>query len=96
MMNALWNINRIERLYPWSGESPAIEMPGSMTAEECNAHASACAAKAAMAQDDSVAMEFLTLAAHWRAMGAREIFLGSIEHSIDPTDALSRPADPRI
>ncbi|MGZ6037957.1 MAG: hypothetical protein ACXWKR_04765 [Phenylobacterium sp.] len=50
-----------------------------MTAEECNERASACAVNAKLAVSEPVALEFLRMAAQWRAMAERSIFLGSIE-----------------
>jgi hypothetical protein len=49
-----------------------------MNAEECNSRANACAANAAIAPVESVALEFLRLAAQWRAMALRENFLGQL------------------
>ena len=56
-----------------------------VTPEECHQRAAECAASATMSQDASVASEFMILAAHWRAMAFREIFLG---HVMDPTEAI--------
>ena len=56
-----------------------------MTSEECHQRAAACAASADMSRDRSLASEFMTLAAHWRAMAVRELFLGPVA---DPADAL--------
>lgn len=53
-----------------------------MNAEDCNRRAAACAANAALASTEVVSLEFLRLAAHWRAMAVREIFLGVLD---DPT-----------
>ena len=47
-----------------------------MDALECNKKARECAASAAIAPVESLALEFLQLAAQWRAMAAREDFLG--------------------
>ena len=53
-----------------------------MNAMECNERAAECAAKAALAPVESVALEFLRLAAQWRAMAVREdLLLGS---ALDP------------
>jgi hypothetical protein len=49
-----------------------------MTAEDCNRRASECAANAAIAPVESIAIEFLTLAAQWRAMAVREHALGNL------------------
>ena len=57
-----------------------------MTAEECHARAAACAANAAVATSQSLSLEFLAMAAQWRAMAVRDIFLG---HLGAPMDALS-------
>jgi hypothetical protein len=46
-----------------------------MTANECLERAALCAANAAAATNDTVAVEFLTLAAKWRAMACRGISL---------------------
>jgi len=48
----------------------------------------ACAAKAADAQAESIALEFLKLAAQWRAMAVRENFLGQLGDALaTPTSA---------
>ncbi len=52
-----------------------------MNAKECNQRASDCADNAAVSADESVAQEFLRMAALWRAMSVRQIFLG---HVADP------------
>ncbi len=49
-----------------------------MNAKECNQRASDCAANAAIALDESVSLEFLRMAAQWRAMAVRQIFIGYI------------------
>lgn len=49
-----------------------------MNAKECGLRASACAANAASAPAESIALEFLKLAAQWRAMAVRENFLGQL------------------
>ena len=49
-----------------------------MTAEDCNRRANECAANAAIAPVESIAIEFLTLAAQWRAMAVRENALGNL------------------
>ena len=49
-----------------------------MTAEECHERASACAANARLAASEPVALEFLKMAAQWRAMAERSIFLGPV------------------
>ncbi len=50
-----------------------------MTADECHRRAGVCAANAELAASEPVALEFLRLAAQWRAMAGRTIFLGSAE-----------------
>jgi hypothetical protein len=62
-----------------------------MTSKECHQQAAACAASADQAKDGEVASEFMILAAHWRAMAVREIFLG---HVADP--AHERLNGPRV
>ncbi|THD61473.1 hypothetical protein [Phenylobacterium sp.] len=49
-----------------------------MTAEECHDRAQRCAVNADLAVSEPLAQEFLRLAAQWRAIGARSIFIGSI------------------
>jgi hypothetical protein len=56
----------------FSGRSPVIN------ARECNLRAAECAAKAASAPVESIRLEFLSLAARWRAMAVRENFLGQL------------------
>jgi hypothetical protein len=46
-----------------------------MNSKECNLRAAECAEKAALAPVESVAIEFLRLAAQWRAMAVREDLL---------------------
>lgn len=58
-----------------------------MTAEECNERASQCAANAYVAVNEPVCREFLRLAAQWRAMAARLIYLGPIDESPDALPA---------
>ncbi len=48
-----------------------------MSADECNARAAECAANAALATANPVSLEFLKLAAQWRAMAVRDIYLGA-------------------
>ncbi len=55
-----------------------------MNALECNRHAAACIANAALANAEVVAQEFLELAAQWRALAVSEIFLGIIEANAGP------------
>jgi len=61
-----------------------------MNAKECNQRAATCAANAADSADESVSLEFLRMAAQWRAMAVRQIFLGYVA---DPADLqiLPRP-----
>jgi hypothetical protein len=66
-----------------------------MNAKECNLRASGCAANAAIAIDESVSLEFLRMAAHWRAMAVRQIFIGpfpdpAVEQSF--SNAIALPA----
>ncbi len=49
-----------------------------MNANECNRRASECAAFAAVAPIEAIALEFLKLSAQWRAMAVRENFLGQL------------------
>jgi hypothetical protein len=55
-----------------------------MTSQECHQRATDCAANAALSNDCQVASEFLLLAAHWRAMAVRDIFMGHVD---DPAGA---------
>ena len=50
-----------------------------MTADECHQRAAACAANAKLAASEPLALEFLRMAAQWRAMASRTIFLGAAE-----------------
>jgi len=50
-----------------------------MTANECHDRANQCAANAGLAASEPVALEFLRMAAQWRAIAVRTIFLGSVE-----------------
>jgi hypothetical protein len=49
-----------------------------MNADECKMRACQCAANAAVSPLESVALEYLKLAAQWRAMAVRENFLGQL------------------
>ena len=49
-----------------------------MNAEECNHRASECATNAADSDDELISLEFLRMAAQWRAMAVREIYLGYV------------------
>ncbi len=59
-----------------------------MNAQQCHQHAADCAANAEMSRDGALALEFLTLAGHWRAMAVRQIYFGQGE---GPAEALKRP-----
>jgi hypothetical protein len=52
-----------------------------MDADQCQVRAAACAANALIAVDDEVSLEFLKLAAQWRAMAVRTIVLESADES---------------
>jgi hypothetical protein len=54
-----------------------------MNSYECHQHAADCAANAGVSQDEAVALEFLQLAAHWRAMAVRQIFLGNVDIPVE-------------
>src|ERR1700710_2005578 len=45
-----------------------------MTADECNDRATNCATNAALARNEVVALDFLRMAAQWRAMATQRIF----------------------
>jgi hypothetical protein len=60
-----------------------------MTSEECHQRAANCAASADMSLDGAVALEFMTLAAQWRAMAVRQMFLGHVEMVGCPTEKAS-------
>ncbi|MDB5419372.1 MAG: hypothetical protein JWP50_2791 [Phenylobacterium sp.] len=68
--------------------------PTQMTAEECHERASVCAANASLAVSQPIALEFLTLAAQWRAMAARLIYLGPIDEPPGALRALDGLAPP--
>ena len=55
-----------------------------MTADDCNRRACQCAANAAISPLESIAIEFLTLAAQWRAMAVRENSLGNLREAALP------------
>jgi hypothetical protein len=66
-----------------------------MTAEECHQRASTCAANAALAVSEPMALEFIRLAAQWRAMASRAIYLGPVDDAIEAVvDALGLPFGP--
>ncbi len=50
-----------------------------MNSTECNRRASECAENAAVAVEELVSLEFLRLAAQWRSMAVRQIFLGFVD-----------------
>jgi len=54
-----------------------------MTADQCNERAKACAINASLSSDTLVSQEFLRMAAQWRAIASRAIFLGSVDHLLD-------------
>jgi len=66
-----------------------------MDAIECNKKAYECAASAAIAVDESLTLQFLQLAAQWRAMAAQENFLGALGASAAPTAELAPPPSNR-
>lgn len=59
-----------------------------MTADECHDRAETCASNAALAPNESVRLEFMRLAAQWRAMASRTIFLGHIGEPMNDPNAL--------
>jgi hypothetical protein len=61
-----------------------------MNANECNLRASQCAANAAVAADETVSLEFLKMAAQWRAIAVRQIFIGYV------ADPITRRISPNI
>jgi hypothetical protein len=63
----------------------SLEGPA-MNAWECNLRAAECAAKAAIAPAESISLEFLSLAARWRALAVRENFLGRLSGPGLPED----------
>lgn len=65
-----------------------------MTAEECHQRASDCAAKASLAASEPVQLEFLKLAAQWRAMAGRVIFLGVVDEPATVLGARVAPSLP--
>jgi hypothetical protein len=66
-----------------------------MTAEECMARASECARNAAVAVSEPVSLEFLKLAAQWRAMAVRLIYLGPLDQPVGALAALNGLAAPK-
>jgi hypothetical protein len=67
---------------PWQSRGP-------MTAEECNERGARCAQNASLAVSEPVRLEFLKLAAQWRAMANRLIFLGPLHAPVDPRSVLN-------
>jgi len=65
-----------------------------MTDEECNERASECATNASLAVSEPIAHEFIKLAAQWRAMASRRIFLGSIDDSMGTLATLNSLPEP--
>jgi hypothetical protein len=64
-----------------------------MTIDECHERAGQCAANAELAVSEPVKLEFMRLAAQWRAMAVRTIFLGSVEATAEPA-VLHAPGAP--
>ncbi len=65
-----------------------------MDAEQCRMRAAECAANAVISADESVSLEFLRLAAQWRAMAVRDIFLGPVAEFDDaPVDVSLEAAE---
>jgi len=60
-----------------AGPSRPLEDLRPMNANQCQVRAAACAANALIAADQDVSLEFLKLAAQWRAMAVRTIVLGA-------------------
>jgi hypothetical protein len=63
-----------------------------MNATQCNARAARCASKAKTAPTQSIASEFLNLAAQWRLMAAGAITLNPFASLVEPEEIL--PAFP--
>jgi hypothetical protein len=59
-----------------------------MNAKECQQHAAQCAVNAAAAADEKIALEFLKMAAQWRAVAVRQIFLGRMDTPSSQPDFL--------
>jgi hypothetical protein len=66
-----------------------------MTADECRLRAAQCAENASLSANEAISVEFLRLAAQWRAMAVREIFLGLPDIDISPR-ALPAGPDSRL
>ena len=54
-----------------------------MNTDECNQRAAACAANAELATDAEVSLEYLRLAARWRSIAVRGIFVGDLGLPVD-------------
>ena len=54
-----------------------------MNADECNQRAAVCAANAELAADAEVSLEYLRLAARWRSIAVRGIFVGDVGLPLD-------------
>ena len=67
-----------------------------MTADECEGRAQQCAANASRALTESVSLEFLQLAAQWRAIAVRQIFLGHLDDPAEPMKTASTLAEPYV
>ena len=72
-----------------------------MTAEECHRRAQACSDNAAAASEPELASEFLRLAAVWRAMAIREVFLGHVDNRVQTvspprSSPVSKPSVKRL
>lgn len=73
-----------------------MSYPDAMTADECNDRAAMCAANAGLALSEPVSQEFLRLAAQWRAMAGRVIFLERLDEPVSVAGALDAIAAPTI
>lgn len=61
-----------------------------MTPDECRLRASQCARNASLAENEAIALEFMTLAARWRAMACRGLSLSGLG---EPPPVAPGPAD---
>lgn len=64
-----------------------------MTADECHQRASRCAAQAELAVDDAVRLDFLRMAAQWRAIAVRTILLRFGDGPADAQQVLGPPVN---
>jgi len=65
-----------------------------MDAEQCRMRAAECAANAEISPDESVSLEFLKMAAQWRAMAVRDIFLSPVaEVDVAPVNVTAGSAE---